>query len=182
MDRKKLVLLLGALVVAIGTALVARSMFAGASAPQAAAAIAPVRAMLWPGGFSTPLADPELKGRVELLLPVPNSLTADALEAGQATYVPGHLHHTLARIGAGEPRIGQGLQPQAGPIGASVGSVVRSVQLLPPCGETGKADSSGGRLTGIEVGDGGDEPGQSAAVADQRRDSQRQGGAFGPLP
>ena len=38
MDRKKLVLLVGALVVAIGTALVARSMFAGASAPQANAA------------------------------------------------------------------------------------------------------------------------------------------------
>ena len=38
MDRKKLVLLVGALVVAIGTALVARSMFAGASAPQAEAA------------------------------------------------------------------------------------------------------------------------------------------------
>jgi pilus assembly protein CpaB len=39
MDRKKLVLLLGALVVAIGTALAARSMFAGASAPQAQAAV-----------------------------------------------------------------------------------------------------------------------------------------------
>src|SRR6478609_303850 len=38
MDRKKLVLLLGALVVAIGTALAARSMFAGASTPQAQAA------------------------------------------------------------------------------------------------------------------------------------------------
>lgn len=38
MDRKKLVLLLGALVVAIGTALAARSMFAGASTPQASAA------------------------------------------------------------------------------------------------------------------------------------------------
>ena len=38
MDRKKLVLLLGALVIAIGTALAARSMFAGASAPQAQAA------------------------------------------------------------------------------------------------------------------------------------------------
>jgi pilus assembly protein CpaB len=38
MDRKKLVLLLGALVIAIGTALAARSMFAGASAPKAAAA------------------------------------------------------------------------------------------------------------------------------------------------
>jgi pilus assembly protein CpaB len=38
MDRKKLVLLLAALVVAIGTALAARSMFAGTSAPQAVAA------------------------------------------------------------------------------------------------------------------------------------------------
>ena len=38
MDRKKLVLLLGALVIAIGTALAARSMFAGASAPQVEAA------------------------------------------------------------------------------------------------------------------------------------------------
>ena len=33
MDRKKLVLLLGALIIAIGTALAARSMFAGAAAP-----------------------------------------------------------------------------------------------------------------------------------------------------
>ncbi len=41
MDRKKLVLLVTALVVAIGTALAARSMFAGASAPQAAAITAP---------------------------------------------------------------------------------------------------------------------------------------------
>ena len=38
MDRKKLVLLIAALVVAVGTALVARSMFAGASARQAEAA------------------------------------------------------------------------------------------------------------------------------------------------
>lgn len=38
MDKKKLLLLMGALVVAIGTALAARSLFAGASAPQAEAA------------------------------------------------------------------------------------------------------------------------------------------------
>ena len=38
MDRKKLVLLVGALIIAVGTALVARSMFAGAAAPQAEAA------------------------------------------------------------------------------------------------------------------------------------------------
>jgi pilus assembly protein CpaB len=37
MDRKKLLLLLGALIVAIGTAIAARSMFAGTAAPQAAA-------------------------------------------------------------------------------------------------------------------------------------------------
>jgi len=41
MDRKKLVLLLGALIIAIGTALAARSMFAGASAPEAEAAPVP---------------------------------------------------------------------------------------------------------------------------------------------
>jgi pilus assembly protein CpaB len=39
MDRKKLLLLLGALVIAIGTAMMARSMFAGSSAPEAAAVV-----------------------------------------------------------------------------------------------------------------------------------------------
>jgi pilus assembly protein CpaB len=38
MDKKKLFLLLGALIVAVGTALAARSMFAGAAAPSAEAA------------------------------------------------------------------------------------------------------------------------------------------------
>ncbi|MED5206576.1 MAG: Flp pilus assembly protein CpaB, partial [Pseudomonadota bacterium] len=38
MDRKKLVLLVAALIVAVGTALIARSMFAGSGAPQAEAA------------------------------------------------------------------------------------------------------------------------------------------------
>lgn len=42
MDKKKLMLLVGALVVAIGTALAARSMFAGAAAPQAEAQALPV--------------------------------------------------------------------------------------------------------------------------------------------
>ena len=42
MDKKKLMLLLGALVIAIGTAMAARSLFIGASAPQAdAASLAP---------------------------------------------------------------------------------------------------------------------------------------------
>lgn len=41
MDRKKLVLLVAALIIAVGTAFVARSMFAGAGAPQAEAAVVP---------------------------------------------------------------------------------------------------------------------------------------------
>jgi pilus assembly protein CpaB len=41
MDRKKLVLLLGALIIAIGTAIAARSMFAGGAAPDAEAAAVP---------------------------------------------------------------------------------------------------------------------------------------------
>ena len=41
MDRKKLVLLLGALIVAVGTAFVARTMFAGNAAPAAEAAAVP---------------------------------------------------------------------------------------------------------------------------------------------
>jgi pilus assembly protein CpaB len=41
MDKKKLMLLLGALVIAIGTAMAARSLFIGASAPKAEAAQAP---------------------------------------------------------------------------------------------------------------------------------------------
>ncbi len=38
MDKKKLMLLLGALVIAIGTAMAARSLFMGAAAPTAEAA------------------------------------------------------------------------------------------------------------------------------------------------
>jgi pilus assembly protein CpaB len=67
MDRKKLVLLLGALIVAIGTAMAARSMFAGASAPQATAAV----------------ATPEPEGPKVLVakraLPIGTILTADAV-------------------------------------------------------------------------------------------------------
>ncbi len=42
MDKKKLMLLLGALVIAIGTAMAARSLFMGAAAPKVEAAQAPV--------------------------------------------------------------------------------------------------------------------------------------------
>src|SRR5262245_48375437 len=66
MDRKKLVLLLGALIVAIGTAFAARSMFAGASAPQAEAAVAPQ-----PEGPKVLVA--------KRALPVGTIITADAI-------------------------------------------------------------------------------------------------------
>ncbi len=66
MDRKKLVLLVGALIVAIGTALVARSMFAGASAPQAEAA-----AMVEAQGPKVLVA--------QRALPVGTIITADAI-------------------------------------------------------------------------------------------------------
>ncbi len=65
MDRKKLVLLLGALIIAVGTALAARSMFAGGTAPQAEAA-APV-----PTGPRVLVA--------QRALPVGTIITADAL-------------------------------------------------------------------------------------------------------
>ena len=66
MDRKKLVLLVGALIVAIGTALVARSMFAGASAPQAQAA-----AVVEPQGPKVLVA--------QRALPTGTIITADAI-------------------------------------------------------------------------------------------------------
>ncbi len=65
MDKKKLILLVGALVVAIATALAARSMFAGAAAPQVEA------------------AEPEPDGPKVLVakrsLPVGTIITADAV-------------------------------------------------------------------------------------------------------
>jgi pilus assembly protein CpaB len=68
MDRKKLVLLIGALIVAIGTALAARSMFAGAATPQVAAAVAPAPV---PEGPKVLVA--------KRALPVGTIITADAV-------------------------------------------------------------------------------------------------------
>lgn len=65
MDKKKLVLLLGALIIAIGTALAARSMFAGAAAPEVEAA--PVE----PQGPKVLVA--------KRALPVGTIITADAI-------------------------------------------------------------------------------------------------------
>ena len=66
MDKKTLVLLLGARIIAIGTAMAARSMFAGASTPEADAKAR------------------EMKGPKVLVsqraLPVGTIITADALK------------------------------------------------------------------------------------------------------
>ncbi|MEW4448626.1 Flp pilus assembly protein CpaB [Qipengyuania sp. JC766] len=65
MDRKKLILLIGALIIAVGTALAARSLFAGAAAPEVEA------------------APPEPQGPRVLVaqrgLPVGTIITADAI-------------------------------------------------------------------------------------------------------
>ncbi len=68
MDKKKLVLLLGALVVAIGTALAARSLFAGAAAPPAEAVAPPPVAPVGPKVLVAQRA-----------LPVGTILTADSV-------------------------------------------------------------------------------------------------------
>lgn len=65
MDKKKLLLLLGALVIAVGTALAARSLFAGAAAPRAEA-VAPA-----PKGPKVLVA--------QRALPVGTIITADAI-------------------------------------------------------------------------------------------------------
>ena len=65
MDRKKLLLLLGALIVAIGTAFAARSMLMGTGTPQALAAA------------KVPMGDKVLVA--QRALPVGTIITADAL-------------------------------------------------------------------------------------------------------
>ncbi len=65
----------------------------------------PVSVVAWPGGFPTPLADPELAEVLELVLPVPNRHTQTALTSGQARNVPSHVHRTLERVEAGELNI-----------------------------------------------------------------------------
>ena len=139
MDRKKLVLLIGALVIAIGTALAARSMFAGASAPQAEA------------------APPKPQGPKVLVaqraLPTGTILTADAIGFQQwpkelvkdAYYIDGEsnvskLLGTVVRhpVTAGEP-VTQGSLVKPGDRGflaAALGPGMRAV-TVPVSAKTG---------------------------------------------
>ncbi len=142
MDRKKLVLLLGALIVAIGTALAARSMFAGAAAPQATAAVAPE-----PEGPKVLVA--------KRALPVGTIITADAVGfqlwpkemVQDAYFIDGEadmskLLGTVVRyaITAGEPITRGGLvSPEdRGFLAAALGPGMRAV-TVPVSAKTGVA-------------------------------------------
>jgi pilus assembly protein CpaB len=142
MDRKKLVLLLGALIVAIGTAMVARNIFTGASAPQATAAAA-----VEPEGPKVLVA--------KRALPIGTIITADAVgyqlwpkEMVQDAYFldgeadMGKLLGTVVRhaITAGEP-VTQGSLVAPGDRGflaAALGPGMRAV-TVPVSAKTGVA-------------------------------------------
>ena len=141
MDRKKLVLLLGALVIAIGTAFAARSMFTGSAAPQVEAA-PPV-----PTGPKVLVAQ---RG-----LPVGTIITADALAFQQwpeelvqdAYFLDGEsdvsqLLGTVVRyqITAGEPVTQGSLVPPGdrGFLAAALGPGMRAV-TVPVSAKTGVA-------------------------------------------
>ena len=141
MDRKKLVLLLGALVIAIGTALAARSMFAGAAAPEVEAA-API-----PEGPKVLVA--------QRAMPAGTIITADALSFQQwpeelvqdAYFIDGEsnintLLGTVVRfpVTAGEP-VTQGSLVRPGDRGflaAALGPGMRAV-TVPVSANTGVA-------------------------------------------
>ena len=139
MDRKKLILLVGALVIAIGTALAARSMLAGGSAPKAQAA-APA-----PTGPKVLVA--------QRVLPVGTIITADAMSyqpwpkdmVENAYFIDGEadmskLLGTVVRypISAGEP-VTQGALVSPGDRGflaAALGPGMRAV-TVPVSAKTG---------------------------------------------
>jgi 4-hydroxybutyrate CoA-transferase len=93
-----------------------------------------VEALLWPGGFPTPLADPALLGHLRLRLGVPNAHSREALQSGQAVYAPAHQHRTLARLAAGSPPLDGALVMLGPPDAAGYCSFgVSAVSLKPAC-------------------------------------------------
>jgi len=142
MDRRKLVLLLGALVIAIVTALAARSMFAGGAAPQTQAA-APAQKK--PQGPKVLVA--------QRSLPIGTIITADAISyqdwpkemVGDAYFLSGesskkNLVGTVVRhaITAGEPVTrGALVKPgDSGFLAAALGPGMRAV-TVPVSAKTG---------------------------------------------
>jgi 4-hydroxybutyrate CoA-transferase len=93
-----------------------------------------VNVLLWPGGFPTPLADPELAPHLTLRLWVPNAHTRRALASGQAVYVPGHQHGSLRRLAAGDPPLAGALVMLAPPDAEGYCSFGTSaVNMKPAC-------------------------------------------------
>lgn len=104
-----------------------------------AAALQNLEVLLWPGGFPTPLADPELAPNLRLRLPVPNPHTRLALASGQASYIPGHLHHSLRRLVAGEPALAAALVMLSAPDADGYCSFgVSAVNMKPACEAAGR--------------------------------------------
>ncbi|WP_108810752.1 Flp pilus assembly protein CpaB [Sphingorhabdus sp. Alg231-15] len=141
MDKKKLILLIGALVVAAVTALLARNMFTGASAPQVeakkvevlgeevlvASRALPVGTIITPDAFS--------------FQPWPEELVEEAYFAKEGTNIES-LHGTVVRnaITAGQPLTkGAIVSPgDRGFLAAALGPGMRAV-TIPVSGLTGVA-------------------------------------------
>lgn len=143
MDKKKLVLLIGALIVAVGTAMVARSMFAGGPAPDAQAAT-----------VVAPKAGPKVLV-AQRAMPAGTIITAEALKYQEwpdelvqdAYFIEGEsdlnaLLGTVVRypVTAGQP-VTQGALVKPGERGflaAALGAGMRAV-TVPVSDETGVA-------------------------------------------
>ena len=155
MDKKKLILLLGALIIAIGTALAARSMFAGAAAPEVAAAPAV------PEGPKVLVA--------KRALPVGTIITADAIGfqlwpqelVQDAYYIDGEsdinkLLGTVVRypITAGQPVTQGALVAMNRPVASAPSSAPASVTIRPSDVKRRTrldADGAAGRWWGARV-------------------------------
>ncbi|MGY6635605.1 MAG: Flp pilus assembly protein CpaB [Erythrobacter sp. SCN 62-14] len=140
MDRKKLVLLLGALIVAIGTAFAARTMLAGSTAPAAEAAAVPTGPRVLVAKRALPIGTIITADAVGYQ-PWPNELVQDAYFLdGEADL--NALMGTVVRfpITAGEP-VTQGALVAPGDRGflaAALGPGMRAV-TVPVSAQTGVA-------------------------------------------
>mgnify|MGYP000948653935 CR=1 FL=1 len=141
MDNKKLLLLVGALVVAIGTALAARSLISGSSAPQAtAAAIAPRTTHVLIAKRSLPVGTIVTPDSVEMQ-PWPKDMVQDAYFV-EGAFSKDKLLGTVVRfpVTAGQPLTkGALVAPHdRGFLAAALGPGMRAV-TIPVSDNTGVA-------------------------------------------
>lgn len=140
MDRKKLVLLLGALIIAVGTAFVARTMLAGGGAPSAEAAAVPTGPRVLVAKRALPVGTIITADSVSFQ-PWPNELVQDAYFI-DGTADLNALMGTVVRypVTAGEP-VTQGALVAPGDRGflaAALGPGMRAV-TVPVSAQTGVA-------------------------------------------